>query len=142
MRASCRSPTSSSCRTRRTTADEVQAFAAANSPERSAAPKQIILVPKMPLTDVGKPAKVQLRLDAARRAFTAALADIAGSGRISVEMVADAKQGNRAVINIAPPADADRSEIEARVRERMKYYPTSYTIEWAGADSATLARGP
>ena len=57
----------------RTTADEVQAFAAANSPERAAAPKQIILVDKMPLTDVGKPAKVQLRLDAARRAFTAAL---------------------------------------------------------------------
>jgi hypothetical protein len=31
---------------------------------------------------------------------------------------------------------ADRSEIEARVRERMKYYPTSYTIEWAHSDSA------
>jgi fatty-acyl-CoA synthase len=120
----------------RTTADEVQAFAAANSPERSAAPKQIILLHKMPLTDVGKPAKVQLRLDAARRAFTAALADVAGSGRVSVDMVADAKQGNRAVINIAPLADADRSEIEARVRERMKYYPTSYTIEWAGTDDA------
>jgi fatty-acyl-CoA synthase len=120
----------------RTTADEVQAFAAANSPERSAAPKQIILVARMPLTDVGKPAKVQLRLDAARRAFTAALADVAGSGCVSVEMVADAKQGNRAVINIAPSADADRSEIEARVRERMKYYPTAYTIEWARAVDA------
>ena len=120
----------------RTTADEVQAFAAANTPERAAAPKQIILLHKMPLTDVGKPAKVQLRLDAARRAFTAALADVAGSGRVSVDMVADAKQGNRAVINIAPPADANRSEIEARVRERMKYYPTAYTIEWAGSDSA------
>ena len=120
----------------RTTADEVQAFAAANTPERAAAPKQIILLHKMPLTDVGKPAKVQLRLDAARRAFTAALADVAGSGRVSVDMVADAKQGNRAVISIAPPADANRSEIEARVRERMKYYPTAYTIEWAGSDSA------
>jgi fatty-acyl-CoA synthase len=117
----------------RTTADDVQAFAAANSPERSAAPKQIILVAKMPLTDVGKPAKVQLRLDAARRAFAAALADVAGSGCVSVEMVADAKQGNRAVINITPSVGADRSEIEARVRERMKYYPTAYTIEWADA---------
>ena len=62
------------------TADEVQAFAQANSPERAAAPKEIILIDKMPLTDVGKPAKVQLRLDAARRAFTAALADVAGGG--------------------------------------------------------------
>ena len=57
----------------------------------------------MPLTHVGKPAKVQLRLDAARRAFTAALADVAGAGRVSVEMVADAKQGNRAMIQVAPP---------------------------------------
>jgi fatty-acyl-CoA synthase len=112
------------------TADEVQAFAAANSPERAAAPKQIILLDKMPLTDVGKPAKVQLRLDAAKRAFSAALADVAGSGRVTVSMVADAKQGNRAVVNIAPPADANRAEIEERVRERMKYYSTSYAIEW------------
>ena len=56
----------------------------------------------MPLTDVGKPAKVQLRLDAARRAFTGALADVAGGGRVSVDMVADPKQGNRAVITVAP----------------------------------------
>ncbi len=66
----------------KTTADEVQAFAQANSPERAAAPKEIILLDKMPLTDVGKPAKVQLRLDAARRAFTAALADVAGGGNV------------------------------------------------------------
>jgi fatty-acyl-CoA synthase len=122
----------------RATADEVQAFATANSPERAAAPKQIILVDKMPLTDVGKPAKVQLRLDAAKRAFSAALADVAGSGRVTVSMVADAKLGNCAVVNIAPAADANRGEIEERVRERMKYYSTSYAIEWAGADNARL----
>ena len=118
----------------KTTADEVQAFAVANSPERAAAPKQIILLDKMPLTDVGKPAKVQLRLDAARRAFTAALADVAGDGGVSVDMVADAKQGNRAVIKVAPPAGANRSEIEDRIRERMKYYSTPYEIAWAGSD--------
>ena len=105
----------------KTTAEEVQAFAAANSPERAAAPKQIILLDKMPLTDVGKPAKVQLRLDAARRAFTAALADVAGGGGVSVDMVADAKQGNRAVITVMLSSGANRSEIEDRIRERMKY---------------------
>ena len=72
------------------TADEVLAFAAANTLERAAAPKQIFPIGKMPLTDVGKPAKVQLRLDAAKRAFTAALADVAGNGGVSVDMVADA----------------------------------------------------
>ena len=114
------------------TADEVQAFALANSPERAAAPKQIFLLGKMPLTDVGKPAKVQLRLDAAKRAFTAALADAAGQGGVSVDMVADAKQGNRAVIKVAAPAGASRSEIEERIREKMKYYATPYEIAWGG----------
>jgi fatty-acyl-CoA synthase len=113
------------------TAEEVQAFAAAHSPERAAAPKQIILTDRMPLTDIGKPAKVQLRLDAARRAFTAALADVAGPGRVSVRMIADAKQGNRAMIAVVPPAGADRADIEGRIRERMKYYATPFSVEWA-----------
>jgi len=118
------------------TAEEVQAFAVANSPERAATPKQIILVDRMPLTDVGKPAKVQLRLDAARRAFTAALADVDGSDRISVNMVADAKQGSRAVIRVVPQADSSRRDIEDRIRERMKYYSTSYEVEWENLDGA------
>ena len=115
------------------TADEVQAFAQANSPERAAAPKEIILIDKMPLTDVGKPAKVQLRLDAARRAFTAALADVAGGGKILVDMVADPKQGNRAVIQVDSGAGKDRQEIESRIQERMKYYATPYEIKWLEA---------
>jgi fatty-acyl-CoA synthase len=116
----------------RATADEVQAFAQANSPERAAVPKEIIVVDKMPLTDVGKPAKVQLRLDAARRAFTAALADVAAGDSVLVDMVADPKQGNRAVIQVASgAAGAARQEIESRIQERMKYYPTPYEIKWA-----------
>jgi fatty-acyl-CoA synthase len=114
----------------KTTADEVQAFAQANSSERAAAPKEIILIEKMPLTDVGKPAKVQLRLDAARRAFTAALADVASGGKVSVDMVADPKQGNRAVIRVDDSAGIARVEIETRIQERMKYYATPYEISW------------
>ena len=117
----------------KSTAEEVQAFAVANSPERAAAPKQIILLDKMPLTDVGKPAKVQLRLDAARRAFTTALADVGGD--ITVDMVADAKQGNRAMIRVAPRAGINRQEIEERIRERMKYYSAAYEIEWLASDA-------
>ncbi len=43
-------------------AAEIQAFAMEQSPERAASPKEIIVLEKMPLTDVGKPAKVQLRI--------------------------------------------------------------------------------
>lgn len=112
-------------------AEEVRAFALANSPERAAAPKDIILVDKMPLTDVGKPAKVQLRLDAAKRAFTAALADVAAGGRVSVDMVSDPKRGYRAVIQVDPSGSGStRQEIESRIAERMKYYPTPYQVAW------------
>jgi fatty-acyl-CoA synthase len=115
------------------TADELQAFAQANSPERAAAPKEIILLDKMPLTDVGKPAKVQLRLDAARRAFTVALTEVAGDGRVLVDIVADPKQGSRAIVQIESAADAKRDEIESRIRERMGYFAMPYDIRWREA---------
>lgn len=111
-------------------ADELQAFAQANSPERAAAPKEIILLEKMPLTDVGKPAKVQLRLDAAKRAFNEALVDVANGAAVSVEMVADPKSGNRAVITIADGSGIGRQEIEGRVQEKMRYYATPYEMNW------------
>jgi fatty-acyl-CoA synthase len=113
------------------TAEELQSFAQQNTPERAAAPKEIILVDKMPLTHVGKPAKVQLRLDAARRAFTSALEDAAGPGRLSVEMIADPKQGQRAVITVAALPESQRRDVEARIGEKMKYYTTPYAVEWA-----------
>ena len=90
----------------------------------------------MPLTDVGKPAKVQLRLDAARRAFTATLSDVIGDGGVSVDMVADVKQGNHAVIKVSAPAGASRKEIEDCIREKMKYYSTPFEIAWVGSDDA------
>src|SRR5215470_4202358 len=53
----------------RAAAEEIRDFALAHIPERAAAPKEIVVVEKMPLTDVQKPGKVELRRDAARRAF-------------------------------------------------------------------------
>jgi fatty-acyl-CoA synthase len=117
----------------KSSADELQSFAQANSPERAAAPKEIIIVEKMPLTDVGKPAKVQLRLDAAKRAFNEALADVANDGAVSVEMVSDPKSGNRAVIRIANVAMSARQDVEGRVQEKMRYYSTPYEISWLEA---------
>jgi hypothetical protein len=55
---------------------------------------------------------------------------------MSVNMVADAKQGSRAVIRVVPQADASRRDIEDRIRERMKYYSTSYEVEWENLDGA------
>ena len=52
---------------------------------------------------------------------------------VSVDMVANSKQGNRAVIKVDNSAGIARGEIEGRIQERMKYYATPYEISWAAS---------
>jgi fatty-acyl-CoA synthase len=111
----------------RASAEEIRDFALAHIPERAAAPRDIIIVEKMPLTDVQKPAKVELRRDAARRAFREVLAGIADGG-LAVEMVPDPVKGNTAVISVA--GAGARSDVEAKINERMKAFATPYTVRW------------
>ena len=110
-----------------TTADELARFAFDQIPERAAAPKEITIVERMPLTDVGKPAKVELRRDAARRAFRDALTAAVGP-RVAVDVIADATAGTRAVITLAGPP-RDRADVAARIRSLMSSYAMAYTIE-------------
>src|SRR5262249_19114671 len=112
----------------RTTAEEIRDFALAHIPERAAAPKDIVILERMPLTDVQKPAKVELRGDAARRAFREVLADIA-DGKLAVDMVADPVKGNVAVISVAGSAGG-RGDVEAKINERMKAFATPYSVRW------------
>jgi len=112
----------------RASADEIRDFALAQIPERAAAPKEIIVVEKMPLTDVQKPAKVELRRDAARRAFREVLAGVA-DGRLMVDVVADPVKGNVTVISVTAAADA-RGAVEEKINERMKAFAGAYTVRW------------
>ena len=65
------------------TADEIKAFARENIPERGAAPAEVIVIDKIPLTDVGKIYKPPLRRDAAERAFIEALVGLPASVSVS-----------------------------------------------------------
>jgi len=112
----------------RASAEEIREFALAHIPERAAAPKDIIIVERMPLTDVQKPAKVELRRDAARGAFREVLAGIA-DGRLTVDMAADPVKGYVAVISVAGAAGS-RGDVEAKINERMKAFTTPYTVRW------------
>ncbi|MGZ3320062.1 MAG: acyl-CoA synthetase [Xanthobacteraceae bacterium] len=112
----------------RTSAGDIGDFVHRHIPERAAAPKEIIILQTMPLTDVQKPAKAELRRDAARRAFRQVLADVA-EGDLSVEIVTDPVKGNVAVISIAGPA-AGRNDVEERIREHMKAFAFPYVVQW------------
>jgi fatty-acyl-CoA synthase len=109
-------------------AKEIRDFAQAHIPERAAAPKEIVTVEKMPLTDVQKPAKVELRRDAARRAFQEVLAEVAP---LHVDMVADPVKGNVAVITIAAGAADPRHGVEEQIRDKMKAFPIAYVVQWS-----------
>jgi fatty-acyl-CoA synthase len=113
----------------RASAEEIRDFALAHIPERAAAPKEVVILERMPLTDVQKPAKVELRRDAARRAFTEVLAGVADA--LMVEMVADPVKGSVAVISVTAAGGARRA-VEDAIHERMKAFAVAYTVRWTG----------
>ena len=110
--------------------DAIRDFALEHIPERAAAPKEIVIVDKMPLTDVDKPAKVELRHDAARRAFREVLAGVrrTASSRSTSWPTRSKATWRRSIVAAAPDA---RSGVEETISERMKAFATSYTVQWA-----------
>ena len=71
------------------TSEELREFCRQQIPERAAVPVQVVPIPTMPLTGVGKIFKPALRLEAAQRAFDAALMPLRADG-----VTAEVKVGN------------------------------------------------
>ena len=67
--------------------EELEAWAAERVPERAAAPRQIEIVPEIPLTVVGKPYKPELRRRAAEQAARDALAETSVPDRAQAVLV-------------------------------------------------------
>ena len=97
--------------------------------ERAAVPKEIVILDKLPLTDIGKPLKSALRADAAARALGAVIAQAAGLSP-SVALRPDPMHGQIIEITIDGIATADRGAYAARIGEAMRQYAFSYRIEW------------
>lgn len=111
-----------------TGADELIAFAARHVPERAAAPKDIIILAALPLTDIGKPSKVPLQLDATRRAFSSALASI-GIACSDQQIRCDLTDG-RPVVSLPPVSDPG-------LRRRITTRLAPYGVDWAFADAGS-----
>jgi fatty-acyl-CoA synthase len=113
------------------TAEELKAFAREHITERAATPDEVFLVEHLPLTDIGKPAKVQLRHDAAARTFRAVLGKALGRD-VAVAVAPDSTHGTRATIRIEAAA-GKRTEIAAEVERVMKDYTMAWHLEWSGS---------
>ena len=114
------------------TALELIERAALRISERAAIPKDIYIVDKLPLTTVGKPLKVDLRHDAAERAFRSALSQIPeladSTGGLDVAVRAHPLHGALVTIGVARP----RADLARKIREVMDQYAFAYEVEGAG----------
>ena len=110
-------------------AEEIKEFARKNIPERGAAPVDVHILDKIPLTDTGKIFKPPLRCDAARRVFDAALANLAPGVSVSVEVNEDAASGMRVRVVLAS-GDRRDPAAEAQARAIMDAHTTGYDVVW------------
>lgn len=83
------------------TPDELREFCRKEIPERAAVPTQVVPIPVMPVTGVGKIFKPALRLEAAKRAFDAALVPLR-TGGVTAEVTVrnDVSHGTLAEVRV------------------------------------------
>ena len=116
------------------TAADLVAFASSHIVERAAVPKDIFIVDKMPLSDVGKPVKVALRRDAAERTFSSvlndAVADFGGSVRLPTTVRQHATKGTEVVIRVVGAPSEERDRLTTRIAQIMGRFAFAYVIEW------------
>ncbi|HWM68301.1 MAG TPA: acyl-CoA synthetase [Steroidobacteraceae bacterium] len=110
-------------------ASDLIAFVAAHIAERAAIPKEIFIVERVPLTDVGKPIKTVLRRDAAERTFRAVLSEAIGR-QLETVVEPHVTQGTLVTIRVMDSEPTERDILAARLEEVMDRYSFAYVIEW------------
>jgi fatty-acyl-CoA synthase len=102
------------------TEDELLSWAGKRVEERAAMPKSVTIVDALPVTAVGKPYKLGLRADAARKAIHDALSDTAG-----VEDVDATVDDGTVVVTVRIGPDADTEAITGM----LDRYALSWKLE-------------
>jgi fatty-acyl-CoA synthase len=116
------------------TADELSAFLKDRVPERAALPKELHVVDKLPLTDVGKPDKVALKDRVIVAAFETILGDVAGysneTRQLTVSVHPDPQRGTKLRIVLHTLKKEDRHDIAARIDDAMGHFAMPYELLW------------
>ncbi|GEP56142.1 acyl-CoA synthetase [Reyranella soli] len=111
------------------TAEELRKFCRREVPERAAVPVQVVLVPVMPVTGVGKIYKPALRLQAAQLAFEAALAPLRGEGVTAGVMVrSDPTHGMLAAVSVTGFGGTSREAIVKRSAELLGGFQIRHVV--------------
>src|SRR5258708_6808415 len=115
------------------TPEQLAEFLQGRIGERPAFPKDIFIVDRLPLTDVGKPMKNALRNDAAERVFRSVLSQAtelsAADGGLTVSVQPHPAPCTMATISVACPPN-QRHRLEACVKGVMEKYSIAHRVEW------------
>lgn len=114
--------------------DELREFCRREIPERAAVPVQVVPIPVMPLTGVGKIFKPALRMEATQRAFDAAIEPLRKDGtRVTVTVRTDATHGTLAVVRAAGAKEPSRDAIVKRCAELLGGFQIRHLVEFEGS---------
>ena len=113
------------------TPDELREFCRREISERAAVPVQVVPIPVMPLTGVGKIYKPALRLLAAQRAFEAALEPLKAEGiSATVTVRNDATHGTLAAVRVSPSMATSRDAIVKRCGELLGGFQIRHAVDF------------
>jgi fatty-acyl-CoA synthase len=114
------------------TDEELREFCRKEIPERAAVPVQVVQIPVMPLTGVGKIFKPALRLEATQRAFDAALAPLTAEGvKAAVTVRNDPMHGTLAVVRVTGIPEVSRDAITKRSKDLLGGFQIRHIVEFA-----------
>jgi fatty-acyl-CoA synthase len=97
--------------------------------ERAAVPKQVYIVPEIPLTPVGKIFKPALRWESIRKVYETALAPVKEmASQLEVTVKEDKVHGSMVTITVTPASGVSEEAIQKKVGEILSPYTVRYQL--------------
>lgn len=101
--------------------------------ERAAVPKQVYIIPQIPLTPVGKIFKPALRWESIRKVYQGALSVLEGMvDQMEVKVTEDKVHGSMVTIIITPVSGVSEETIREKAAEVLAPYTVRYQLTFAG----------
>ena len=111
------------------TEDEILEYLRKEVGERAAVPKQVFIVPQIPLTPVGKIFKPALRWESIRKVYQQELSVLEGmAGKTEVTVTEDKVHGSLVTVTIIPLPGVAEETIREKVAEVLARYTVRYQL--------------
>lgn len=97
--------------------------------ERAAVPRQVYIIPQIPLTPVGKIFKPALRWESIKKVYQQELSALKElTAKIEVQVKEDKVYGSLATITVTPASGVSQQTIQEKVAEILAHYTVRYQL--------------